>query len=52
MSHPSATSPRQLDRRQPEGIGLATVPIGVNRIESVNVYIIEDGDIIEIRFNI
>jgi glyoxylase-like metal-dependent hydrolase (beta-lactamase superfamily II) len=28
----------------PEGIGLAEMPIGINHIESVNVYIIEDGD--------
>lgn len=38
------TSPERQRPLQPEGIGLATVPIGVNRIESVNVYIIEDGD--------
>ena len=29
---------------QPDGIGLATMPIGINHIESVNVYLVEDGD--------
>ena len=29
---------------QPAGIGLATMPIGINHIESVNVYLVEDGD--------
>ena len=30
---------------QPDGIGLATMPIGINHIESVNVYIVEDGEL-------
>jgi glyoxylase-like metal-dependent hydrolase (beta-lactamase superfamily II) len=29
---------------QPDGIGLATMPIGINHIDSVNVYLVEDGD--------
>ena len=29
---------------QPDGIGLAAMPIGINHIESVNVYLVEDGD--------
>ena len=28
----------------PDGIGVAAMPIGVNHIESVNVYLVEDGD--------
>lgn len=31
-------------REWPDGIGVAAMPIGVNHIESVNVYLIEDGD--------
>ena len=35
---------RQAQAVQPDGIGLATMPIGINHIESVNVYLVEDGD--------
>ncbi len=35
---------RQAQPVQPDGIGLATMPIGINHIESVNVYVVEDGD--------
>ncbi len=38
------TAPELRGQIQPDGIGLATMPIGINHIESVNVYIIEDGD--------
>jgi glyoxylase-like metal-dependent hydrolase (beta-lactamase superfamily II) len=38
------TAPELLGQIQPDGIGLATMPIGINHIESVNVYIVEDGD--------
>ena len=38
------TAPELRGQIQPDGIGLATMPIGINHIESVNVYIVEDGD--------
>ena len=48
MSEPNTvtttTAPELHGQIQPDGIGLATMPIGINHIESVNVYIIEDGD--------
>lgn len=45
MSEVPVTTPRHPDSQfQPEGIGLATMPIGINNIESVNVYLVEDGD--------
>ena len=46
MSEPNTvtTAPELRGQIQPDGIGLATMPIGINHIESVNVYIIEDGD--------
>ena len=40
----TTTAPELRGQIQPDGIGLATMPIGINHIESVNVYIIEDGD--------
>ncbi len=48
MSEPNTvtttTAPELRGQIQPDGIGLATMPIGINHIESVNVYIVEDGD--------
>ena len=40
----TTTAPELRGQIQPDGIGLATMPIGINHIESVNVYIVEDGD--------
>jgi len=38
------TSEAQLRQDWPDDIGVAAMPIGVNHIESVNVYLLEDGD--------
>lgn len=41
----AVTTTRELHGHvQADGIGVAAMPIGVNHIETVNVYIIEDGD--------
>jgi hypothetical protein len=37
----TATLPAQT---WPDGIGVAAMPIGVNHIDTVNVYLVEDGD--------
>ena len=44
MSHGVSTVEEFHGQVWPDGIGVAAMPIGVNHIESVNVYLVEDGD--------
>ena len=44
MSHGVSTVEEFHGQVWPDGIGVAAMPIGVNHIESVNVYLVADGD--------